>query len=429
MPWRSVSTPEPDAVYGSAVEPLGAVFRSGPMTQARALPPVWLMGAGFLPLGASGALMLVTIPQLMAADHMSEATITSVTAVGLIPGFVSFLFGPLLDWRFSRRLYAIWLAAIGAACTFAALAFITRPGVVMWLLFASGMAIGLCVSAVGGWFGNLTRTEDKGALGAWFTVCNIGAGGLVAASAIPVLRGMPYLAGAGVLSLLILAALPLYVWTPCPPADGRLAHESFREFARDLAALLRRPTVLWTLLLFAAPGASFALTNQLGGLGRDFATSERLVGLLGGVGAAVAGVVGSLMIPQIGKRVPPRPLYLLVGGLGAAFTLSLILLPRTPGVFGLAMLGENVFQAAAFSVSNMIVLRTIGHENPLAATQFGLLNSAGSLPLAYMQAIDGQAYGLSGVNGSFLADAAISGGVCILLGLMLWLLRRRVPAV
>jgi len=32
--------------------------------------------------------------------------------------------------------------------------------------------------------------------------------------------------------------------------------------------------VLWTLLLFLAPAAAFSLTNILGGLGRDFATSE-----------------------------------------------------------------------------------------------------------------------------------------------------------
>ena len=95
-----------------------------------------------------------------------------------------------------------------------------------------------------------------------------------------------------------------------------------------------------------------------------------------------------------------------------------------------AALGENVFQAASFSVGNMIVLRTIGHDNPLAATQFGLLNSAGSLPLMYMQYIDGQAYGaMGGVNGAFLADAGVSGAACVTLALVLWFWRRRIPAI
>jgi MFS transporter, PAT family, beta-lactamase induction signal transducer AmpG len=399
------------------------------MAQARTLPPIWLMGFGFLPLGASGAVMVITVPQLLAANHVPEQQIASVTAIALTPGFISFALAPLLDWRFTRRAYAIVLAVIGALFTFAALLAVPNVNLVTAMLFSSNMAISLCVSAVGGWFGNVTRTEDKGALGAWFTVSNVGAGGLVAALAIYLLRELPYAFGAALVSLLVVAALPLFIWTDCPPADGRLASESFRDFVRDVLALLRRPTVLWTLLLFLLPSASFALTNILGGVGHDFATSEKMVGLIGGMGVAVAGVVGSLLVPGLAKRVAPRPLYLLVGGAGAAFTLILILLHRTPATFGLAMLGENVFQAAAFSVANVITLRTIGHDNPLAATQFGLLTGATVVPLSYMQSIDGGAYGFGGVTGSYLADALISGGACVLLALVLWLLRRGIPVI
>ena len=372
---------------------------------------------------------LITTPQLLAANHVPEQQISSVTAISLIPGFASFLLAPLLDWRFSRRAYAILFAILGGVCAFAALMSVKDLRMLTTLLFAGNMAISLCVAAVGGWFGNLVRTEDKGALGAWFTVVNIGAGGLMAMAAIELLRETPYAVGAGLLSLMVLAALPLFFWMPCPPADSRLASESFRDFARDVLALLRNRSVLLTLLLFVMPAASFALTNTLGGLGHDFNTSEKMVGLIGGVGVAIAGVVGSLTIPQLNKRIEPRPLYLLVGGFGALFTLILTVLPRTPATFGLAMLGENVFQAASFSVQNVIILRTIGHDNPLAATQFGLLIAASSVPLSYMQVIDGQAYGLGAVGGSYLADALISGSACVLLALLLWMLRRRTAAL
>ncbi len=121
------------------------------------------------------------------------------------------------------------------------------------------------------------------------------------------------------LSATLLLALPLYFWVECPPADGRLASESFMAFAEDVLALLRRPTVLWTLLLFLAPAASFALTNTLGGLGRDFGASEAFVGLVGGNGR---------LDRRRGRQpggcwawpgsIPPRPLYLLIGLFGAA---------------------------------------------------------------------------------------------------------------
>jgi PAT family beta-lactamase induction signal transducer AmpG len=393
----------------------------------RRLPPIWLMGFGFLPLGVFGSVMLITIPQLLAANHVPEPQIAWVTAIGLFPGFGSFVLGPLLDWRYSRRFYAILFAVMGAACAFAGLVLIRNLELLAGLLFTGNLAIALCVSAVGGWFGNLTRPAEKSALGAWFTVANLGGGGAVAGVAIWLLRALPYTAGAGLLSLLVMVAVPLFLWVPCPPADGRLASESFRDFARDVLALLRNRSVLWTLLLFGMPAASFALTNTLGGLGRDFHMSEQMVGLIGGAGVAVAGVVGSLIVPPLAERVAPRPLYLLVGLFGAAFTLTVIVMPRAPAIFGLALLGENLFQAAAFSVANVITLRTIGEDSPLAATQFGLLNAATVLPLTIMQVIDGQAYGLGGLAGSLAADALVSGAACLVLALLLWAFRRSIP--
>jgi PAT family beta-lactamase induction signal transducer AmpG len=373
--------------------------------------------------------MLITIPQLLATDHVPEPRIAAVEAIGLVPGFASFVLGPLLDWRYSRRFYAVVFAVLGAICAFASLMLTRQIALLATLLFIGDLSISLCVAAVGGWFGSLTRTEDKNMLGAWFTVFNLGGGGLAAGVAIYLLRDLPYALGAGLVGLATAAILPLYLLTPCPPADGRLASESFRDFIRDVLVLLRNPTVLWTLLLFGMPAASFALTNILGGLGRDFHASEKMVGLIGGVGVCAAGVLGSLAIPKLAEKIPPRPLYLLVGGLGAAFTLSLIPLARSPATFGLALLGENIFQAAAFSVANIIILRTIGEDNPLAATQFGLLTAVSILPLTYMQVADGQAYGLGGVAGGYLADAGLSGCACLALAGLLWLARRAIPAV
>ncbi len=399
------------------------------MQAHRPLPPIWLMGMGFFPLGASGSVGLITVPQLLAANHVPEQRIASITAIYLIPGFVGFLLAPLLDWRFSRRLYAIGFMVAAAAAQQASLLLIRDLTLLTILMFATSLAITMCVSAVGGWFGNLTEADQKSSLGAWFTVANLGAGGVVATIAIYLLRDLPYAVGAGLLSLTVVMALPLYLWIDCPPADDRLAGESFRAFARDVLALLKRPSVLWTLLLFLMPCASFALTNLLGGLGRDFATPENLVGLIGGVGVSLAGVVGSLVVPPLAKRVEPRTLYLLVGVCGALFTSLLLALARTPVTYGLSSLGENAFQAAAFSVGNVIVLRTIGHDNPLAATQFGLLSSASALPLAYMQTIDGHFYGFGGVAGSYLADAAVSGAACVCIGALFWALRRKIPTI
>ncbi len=399
------------------------------MAEARSLPPIWLMGMSYLPFGVFGGIMLIAVPQLLAGAHVPEPQIAAITATGLMPGFVAFPFGPLLDWRFSRRTYAVAFATLQVICMVAALLSLTNLPLLTALLFAGNMFGNLYYNAVGGWFGNLAPTEQKGPLGAWLTVGNIGGGGVIVSVAAGLMHGLPSPLGALAIGLIAFAPIPFFLFVPCPPADGRLAHEGFRDFARDVGALLRRSTVLWTLLLFLLPAASFALTNALGGFGNDFHTSERIVSLLGGAGLIVAGVVGSLMVPVLSKGVRPRPLYLMIGGFGALFTLILVVTPHIPATFGLAMLGENVFQSAAFAAESMIILRTIGHDNPLAATQFGLLNAATSLPLTYMQYLDGQGYAAIGVNGSLLADALISGAAVLMLAGVFWLWRRRIPAI
>ena len=64
-----------------------------------------------------------------------EQQIASVTAIALTPGFISFALAPLLDWRFTRRAYAIVLAVIGALFTFAALLAVPNVSLVTAMLF------------------------------------------------------------------------------------------------------------------------------------------------------------------------------------------------------------------------------------------------------------------------------------------------------
>jgi len=107
------------------------------------------------------------------------------------------------------------------------------------------------------------------------------------------------------------------------------------------------------------------------------------------------------------------------------FTASLLLMPHTPSTFGVALVGENIFQALAFAGAVAICLETIGRNNPLAATQFSLLSGATALPIVYMGVIDGRAYSWHGVAGEYAADAGISIAACALLGVLLVAMRRR----
>jgi MFS transporter, PAT family, beta-lactamase induction signal transducer AmpG len=232
---------------------------------------------------------------------------------------------------------------------------------------------------------------------------------------------LPLWLAAGVLGALVFLPATIFLFIPAPGPDRWLAGESFAQFSREIFALLRRREVLITLLLFITPCGSFALTNLLGGVGNDFNASPRTVSLAGGAGAIVPGILGCVLFPFLAKRMPLRFLYLANGILGGLFTLSLLVLPRAPWSFTLALLGEFLFQAISYTGTVALCFETIGQNNPLAATTFTFLIAATNVPVAYMLYLDGRAYGFGGVRGSFAADAIISIVVCVLIG---WLLSR-----
>src|SRR4051812_14628589 len=118
-------------------------------------PPVWLLGLCNFPLGAYFAVMLQTVPQLLAANGVPQPTIAQVTAVGLIPTFCSFFFSPILDWRFTRRAYAIALALLTGASLVAALASIDELALLTASMFVGAATVNLYQAALGGWLASI----------------------------------------------------------------------------------------------------------------------------------------------------------------------------------------------------------------------------------------------------------------------------------
>src|SRR5471032_1405508 len=157
----------------------------------RRLPPVWLMGfLGNLPIGVFGTIMLMTVPQLLAARHVPEPQIAAITATGLAPGFLAFALSPILDWRFRRRSYAIALMILGALGQFAVLTWMDNLWLLAALLFAASMAVQLQLAAVAGWLATIVPHDDKSRMGAWYAVASIAGFGVMSILAITLLRGI-----------------------------------------------------------------------------------------------------------------------------------------------------------------------------------------------------------------------------------------------
>ena len=382
------------------------------------MPPVWLVSLSNLTLGLTNGIVFFAMPQLLAAGHVPEATIAAATAAAMSANFWTVLFSPILDVRFSRRWYATIFAALAAIFVVIAVTNLQHVALLGAALVLIVCTAGLSGAALGGWLANVCPHDKKNHLSAWFNVALVGGTGLGAAAGGALVLHLSHLLAALLLSAAVFLPTVLFLFIPAPGPDRRLASESFAQFNREVLAILRRRSILIVLLLFLSPCSTFALTNLLGAFGADFHAAAATVSIAGGAGAFISGIIGSLLFPAIARRAPLRFLYLGNGVLGALFTLLLIIFPRTPWTFVLALLGLYLFQALAFSIQLGIVFEAIGPTNPLAATTFAFLTAATNVPVTYMMVIDGHGYTLAGITGSFATDALISIATCAALGLL-----------
>jgi MFS transporter, PAT family, beta-lactamase induction signal transducer AmpG len=400
----------------------------GTMTP-RSVAPIWLMGLTNSVFGMYGGIVAISVPQLLSMRHVPETAIAGMSAIIISPGFWAFLVSPVLDVRFSRRWYSVVTAAMAAALLVVALLNLDHLALVTGLLVAGFFSANLYQSALGGWLSSITSPEQENKLSSWVTIGNLGAGGAMAVATGELVRDVSPGIAALVLGGLVLLPTAVFPFMPAPEPDRRLAAESFSQFFGDVLSLLKRREVLIAIVLFIAPAGAFSLTNFLGGIGNDFHASPHFVSLVGGGGVVLGATAGCLLFRLIDRLLPLRFLYLAVGVVGSLFTLLLILLPRTPEVFGAAFIGENVFQGLAITISIAIIFETVGRRNPLAATIFCFLISAYNIPLTYMLFVDGWGYGKQGVAGGFAADASLGIVASVLLGaLLIWVAPRR-PAV
>jgi MFS transporter, PAT family, beta-lactamase induction signal transducer AmpG len=380
--------------------------------------------------GSVSGYVAFALPQALAARHVPEPTIATVSAIALSPSFYAFLLSPILDVCCSRRTYAVTFWVLAAVLTAASTLLLDQLQALEIIAALGQAANQLAYAALGGWLSTVCRRDQENSLAAWLTVSNIAGFGLFAIAGGEFLRSLAPGPAAALIALLILAPLGIMPWIPAPGTSRRPVGESFGRFLGDFRTLFRRREVLIAIALFVTPCATFSLTNMVAGFGADFSVSPRTVGLLGGAGITVAGVVGSLTLPPLARRLPLRALYLAIGVSGSCFTMLMFVLPRVPATFSLLVLGENAFQACAIACALGISFATIGERNPLASTNYAILNAAYNVPITYMLLVDGSGYERWGIGGALAVDAAVGLIACLALGLLIVALaERRVPQI
>lgn len=374
------------------------------------------MGLATLVSGSLSGVSVVTIPQLLAARGVPELQIAALSGLSFLPGVFNMFVAPILDVGLSRRTWATLIGVALALLTALALNLLDNLPVLGVTLFVGNICYYLFTPAVAGWFGQLVRRDEEVALAGWLSTGSIGGFGLMSALAIVLLRGLPF--GVGVFAVCTgsLAPLALFVFVPHEPTPTLAFRESFGPVARNVGRMVRNKHIWRMMALFALPCGTFSLTNTLSGVGtHDFHASEAFVGLVGGVGMTAGGVFGSLVAPRLARRFEPLALYIGIGVVGALFTLLLLFPARTPVLFAVAMVGENVFQSAATALTYALALLSTGKNNPTASTQFALIGCAYVAPIVYMPILDGLGYDRGGIAGNLATDAILGLLACALM--------------
>ncbi|MGH9584600.1 MAG: MFS transporter, partial [Bryobacteraceae bacterium] len=176
------------------------------------------------------------MPQLLAAEQVPEAKIAAITAMAISPNFWAVMFSPMLDVRFSRRWYAAMFAATTAALVVISILNLHHLLVLEITLTLGVATAALSGDALGGWLATVARPEEKNALSKWMNIaltCGIGIASVLGGALV---RHLPILLAATVLGALVLLPAAIFIVTPAPGPDRRLASESFGQFNRDVLA-------------------------------------------------------------------------------------------------------------------------------------------------------------------------------------------------
>jgi len=382
---------------------------------------VLAMGFAMAPLGITFGFINTTMPILLAAQGVPVHIIANVSVIGFLPTSIAFVLCPILDVRFTRRVYLIATAIFAALCLAGAVLEVHHLYLFTTLIALACVGAVFYGNALGSWQVDTLHTDDFGWLGAWVNIANLGAAGSFGTLSVKIIRTLPPGAAAAVIAGIVLLPLVLLRWFPEPVQPTRSAAETFRSLFRDLYHLMKQRAVLLGLAAFLLPASAFALSNLFSGLGADFHASEGFVATMTGVGVAIFCSVGTLAGGWLCSRYARGKVFVSVGFGGAASALFMMLTPHTTTFFTAGLVGYCFFQGISFTSFTAFSLDLTGKNNPLAATQISVLTAVVNMPILYMALADGHAHDRWGTNAMFATDAV---GAIVAASLLLMLFKR-----
>ncbi len=166
-------------------------------------------------------------------------------------------------------------------------------------------------------------------------------------------------------------------------------------------------------VLVTSPIGAGAAANLWSAVAPDWHASADVVALSTGLLTAGAATIGCLGGGWVADRVGRWTAYYVSGALMVLVALAMASVARSPGAFGVGVLGYALTVGMANAAFSALLLQVIGRG--AAATKYALLASLGNLPVSYMTAFDGWSHDRWGAGGMLQAEALVGAG-CIVAG-------------
>ncbi len=407
----------------------------------------------FLPFGATSGFVMYTVGALASKTGMSDAAVTAMTVINILPHTWKFLWAPVVDTLWTGRGWYITTNVISSACIIA-LGFIpitpdtvTLITVIIFLNGLSTTFIGMCTESL---MAKLTPPEQRGAAGGWSQAGNLGGAtigglGLYMANHLPE-PWMPFVIVGG----LLLSCSIALGFVKEPPRDKSITFvEALSALGRDIWALLvdpkraaRLPTkwlaVFPPVFIYVLSGAGIlAITLSLMPIGSggaqnvfplssmraEWGVSEDWSGWVNGLLSGLGAIGGSLVGGAIASKIDKRKAYALSGIILALFAFGMVPLPRTDTFYAIGVVTYSVGLGMCYATFTAFVLDIIGHTG--GATKYNLFASLANMPIYIMGRVDGWVSTEYSRDTMLWVDglAGIAGAVVLLF--VVWILRQR----
>jgi PAT family beta-lactamase induction signal transducer AmpG len=374
---------------------------------------------GDLTFGLVAGFVITALPFLLSKAGISVDRLATISAIAMSPTFWAFLLTPIVDVGFTRRAYAFALAIASATSLAASLWFFSPARLTLFtaLVLIAEFAVVLQGSSVTGWISEFLPDSERGRVGGWINVANLGGGALGAMVVMSAAAYLPFRTLGLMIASAILASTLFLLRFP-KPADPQLGlRQIFGGTFRSVVQTSRQPQVLTGFLLFLSPVSCVAAINLFAGLGNEFHAASQWVVWSTGAGAAITSALGSILGGYIADRVDRGLLYLSGGILAGVCAVVMATTPHTQAIFIAGVLVYNGVAGVCYAGFSSLAFQLVGTRNATAATQFGLFAAATNGAIVYMTWLDGQGFRLFGTRGLLLVDglAAISAAIPLLM--------------